>query len=398
MTDSSNPVGAGKHVTRVGLLVRVCQSSGGCRLFWGNMRGVVIRLIYLLACQTFRWLVLLARSSAAKDVEILMLRHQLAIVQRNRLRPRFSWSDRAVMAALLRIVSKERRTQVALLVTPRSVLRWHARLIAWKWTYPSRRPGRPPKPEALRQLVVRLARENPGWGYRRIQGELLGLGRKVAASTVWSILKEAGIDLSPQRTDRSWATFLKAQASAIVATDLFHIDTAYLRRWFVLFFIDHGTRRVHIAGITRHPTGQWITQQARNYLMDLGDRAGSIRFLIRDRGAYFTDSFDAVFQAVGVRVIPTLPQAPRMNSIAERWIGSCRREATDRILITGQRHLRLVVNEYAEHYNRHRPHRSLGQRPPDPLITFETRPASASTSVSRSDRLGGLIREYKQVA
>ncbi|MFF8004462.1 integrase core domain-containing protein [Streptomyces sp. NPDC007917] len=362
------------------------------------MRGVVIRLIYLLACQTFRWLVLLARSSAAKDVEILMLRHQLAIAQRNRLRPRFSWSDRAVMAALLRIVSKERRTQVALLVTPRSVLRWHARLIAWKWTYPSRRPGRPPKPEALRQLVVRLARENPAWGYRRIQGELLGLGRKVAASTVWSILKEAGIDPSPQRTDRSWATFLKAQASAIVATDLFPIDTAFLRRWFVLFFIDHGTRRVHIAGITRHPTGPWIAQQACNYLMDLGDRAESIRFLIRDRGAYFTDSFDAVFQAVGVRVLPTLPQAPRMNSIAERWIGSCRREATDRILITGQRHLRLVVNEYAEHYNRHRPHRSLGQRPPDPLITPEPRPASASTSVCRRDRLGGLIREYKQVA
>ncbi|MEU5030637.1 integrase core domain-containing protein [Streptomyces milbemycinicus] len=183
-----------------------------------------------------------------------------------------------------------------------------------------------------------------------------------------------------------------------MATDLFHIDTAFLRRWFVLFFIDHGTRRVHIAGITRHPTGPWITQQARNYLMDLGDRAGSITFLIRDRGAYFTDSFDAVFQAVGVRVIPTLPQAPRMNSIAERWIGSCRREATDRILITGQNHLRLVVNEYAEHYNRHRPHRSLGQRPPDPLITPEPRPASASTSVSRRDRLGGLIREYKQVA
>ncbi|MES4909096.1 integrase, partial [Streptomyces sp. NPDC000395] len=128
---------------------------------------MVIRLIYLLACQTFRWLVLLARSSAAKNVEILMLRHQLTIAQRNRPRPRFSWSDRAVMAALLRIVSKERRTQVALLVTPRSVLRWHARLIAWKWTYPSRRPGRPPKPEALRQLVVRLARENPAWGYRR---------------------------------------------------------------------------------------------------------------------------------------------------------------------------------------------------------------------------------------
>nr|WTB09175.1 integrase core domain-containing protein [Streptomyces antimycoticus] len=359
---------------------------------------MVIRLIYLLTCQTFRWLALLARSSATKDAEILMLRHQLAIVQRNRPRPRFFWSDRAVMAALLRIFSNQRRSQLPVLVTPRTVLRWHARLIAWKWTHPSRRPGRPPTPEALRQLVLRLARENPGWGYRRIHGELLGLGRKVGASTVWEILKKAGIEPSPQRADRSWAVFLRAQASAIVATDLFHIDTVFLRRWFVLFFIDQGTRSVHIAGITRHPTGPWITQQARNYLMDLGDHAESIKFLIRDRGTYFTDSFDAVFQEIGVRVIPTLPQVPRMNAIAERWIGSCRREATDRVLITGQRHLRLVVSEYADHYIRHRPHRSLGQHPPDQLIAAEPRSASDRTMVSRLDRLGGLIHEYKQAA
>ncbi|MGW3571612.1 integrase core domain-containing protein [Streptomyces sp. NPDC000941] len=362
------------------------------------MPVVVIRLIYLLVCQTFRWLALFARSSAAKDAEILMLRHQLAIARRSQPPPRFSWSDRAVMAALLRLVNKQRRNQVALLVTPRSVLRWHARLIAWKWTYPARRPGRPPKPVALRQLVVRLARENPGWGYRRIHGELVGLGRNIAASTVWSILKEAGIDPSPQRTDRSWSAFLKAQATAIVATDLFHIDTVFLRRWFVLFFIEHDTRRVHIAGITRHPTGPWVTQQARNYLMDLGDHAQSIRFLIRDRGAYFTDSFDAVFQAIGVRILPTLPHVPRMNAIAERWIGSCRREAADRILITGRRHLHLVVSEYAQHYSQHRPHRSLGQRPPTPLTAPEPRSASDSTEVSRHDRLGGLIHEYKQVA
>ncbi|MEU5647083.1 integrase core domain-containing protein [Streptomyces milbemycinicus] len=223
-------------------------------------------------------------------------------------------------------------------------------------------------------------------------------GRNIAAATVWSILKEAGIGPSPQRTERSWSVFLKAQATAIVATDLLHIDTVFLRRWFVLFFIEHGTRRVHIAGITRHPTGPWVTQQARNYLMDLGDHTQSIRFLIRDRGAYFTDSFDAVFQAIGVRVLPTLPQVPRMNAIAERWIGSCRREATDRILITGRRHLHLVVNEYAQHHNQHRPHRSLGQRPPAPLIAPEPRSASDSTAVSRHDRLGGLIHEYKQVA
>ncbi|MFK4186216.1 integrase core domain-containing protein [Streptomyces sparsogenes] len=359
---------------------------------------MVIRLIYLLACQAFRWLALLARSNASKNAKILMLRHQLAIARRAQPRPRFSWSDRAVMAALLRLVTKQQRTQVALLVTPRSVLRWHARLIAWKWNYPSRHPGRPPKPEALRQLVVRLARENPGWGYRRIHGELLGLGRKVAVSTVWSILKQAGIDPSPRRVDCSWAAFLKAQASAITATDLFHIDTVFLRRWFVLFFINHGTRRVHIAGITPHPTGPWITQQARNYLMDLGNHAESTKFPIRDRGAYFTDSFDAVFEAIGTHVLPTLPRVPRMNAIAERWTGSCRREATDRILITGERHLRLVVSEYAKHYNQHRPHRTLGQQAPDRLTEPEPPTATDNTRIHRRDRLGGLIHEYTQVA
>ncbi|MFI0772624.1 integrase core domain-containing protein [Streptomyces sp. NPDC021218] len=183
-----------------------------------------------------------------------------------------------------------------------------------------------------------------------------------------------------------------------MSTDLFHIDTVCLRRWFVLFFIDHDTRHVHIPGITRHPTGPCITQQARNYLMDLGDRAESIKFLIRDRGAYFTDSFDAVFQATGIRVVPTLPAVPRMNAIAERWIGSCRREATDRILITGERHLRLIVSEYAEHYNRHRPHRSLGQRAPNRLTEPEPLTATDNTRIRRRDRLGGLIHEYTQVA
>ncbi|MFD0655377.1 helix-turn-helix domain-containing protein [Streptomyces malaysiensis subsp. malaysiensis] len=178
---------------------------------------MVIRLVYLLACQTLRWLALFARSNAAKDAEILMLRHQLAIARRSQPPPRFSWSDRAVMAALLRLVSKQQRTQMALLVTPRSVLRWHSRLVAWKWTYPSRRPGRPPTPETLRQLVVRLARENPGWGYRRIHGELVGLRCDIAASTVWSILKEAGIDPSPQRTDRSWSVFLKTVSYVVIA-------------------------------------------------------------------------------------------------------------------------------------------------------------------------------------
>lgn len=359
---------------------------------------MTFRLVYQFGCLLLGWLRLLARSSAAKDVEILVLRHQLSVLQRGRPKPAFTLGDQAVIASLIRLLNKRQRLSLKLLVTPRTVLRRHARLVKRKWTHPHRRPGRPPKPAALRALVLRLARENDGWRYRRIHGELLNLGWKVAASTVWKILQEAGIDPAPQRTDRSWARFLKAQASAIVATDLFHVDTVFLRRWFVLFFIEHDTRRVHIAGITRHPTGPWVTQQARNYLMNLDDRAESIRFLIRDRGAYFTDNFDAVFQGIGVRVIPTLPAVPRMNAIAERWIGSCRREATDRILITGERHLRLAVDEYAEHHNRHRPHRSLGQRAPGRLADPEPPVASDNTRIYRRDRLGGLIHEYSQIA
>ncbi|CAM5511194.1 hypothetical protein SANTM175S_06064 [Streptomyces antimycoticus] len=272
----SMPVGAGNCVTRGDLRVRSYPSAGGWRVLCGIMlrRGDTSDLSTNVPA--LGWLVLLARSSAAKDVEILTLRHQLAVAQRIQPRPRFSWSDRAVMAALLRMVNKKQRARLALLVTPRSVLRWHARLVARKSTYPT--AATRPTPEAGSTAAPGPAPRagEPGVGISTDPRRTVrGLGRKVGASTVWEILKKAGIDPSPQRADRSWAAFLKAQASAIVATDLFHIDTVLLRRWFVLFFIDHGARRVHIAGITRHPTGPWITQQARNYLMDLGDRAES---------------------------------------------------------------------------------------------------------------------------
>ncbi|MEU0837760.1 integrase [Streptomyces sp. NPDC005969] len=282
---------------------------------------MTLRLVYRFACLMLGWLRLLARSSAAKDIEILVLRHQLAVLQRSSPKPAFSRGDRAVLAALLRLLSKRHRLTLKLLVTPRTVLRWHARLVAKKWTYPHRGPGRPAKPEALRALVLRLARENDGWGYRRIHGELLNLGWKVAASTVWEILQRAGVDPAPQRADRSWAKFLTAQAQGILAVDVFHVDTVILRRLFVLFFIEHGTRRVHIAGVTRHVTAEWTIQQARNLLMNLDHtRTTGIRYLIRDNAGYFTEGFDAVFTAVGARVVPILPGVPRMNAIAERVV------------------------------------------------------------------------------
>ena len=243
--------------------------------------------------------------------------------------------------------------------------------------------------------MLRMARENPSWGYRRIHGELVGLGHQVAASTVWTILKAAGFDPAPRRSGPTWRQFLTAQAHAILAVDFAHVDTVFLRRLYILVVIEHGRRRVHIAGITAHPTGAWVTQQARNLLMDLADRADQFRFLIRDRDSKFTTAFDAVFTGADIRIIRTPVQAPRANAIAERFIGTLRRECLDHMLITGPHHLTLVLREYIEHYNTHRPHRSLHQQPP----TGATPPPSrAALRPLRRDRLGGLIHEYVQVA
>ena len=241
-----------------------------------------------------------------------------------------------------------------------------------------------------------MARDNPGWGYRGIHGELAGLGYKLAPSTVWQILKDAGIDPAPRRSGQTWRAFLDAQAKTILAVDFFHADTVFLKRLYVLFFVEHGSRRVHLAGITAHPAGEWVAQQARNLLMNLDDQAEGLKFLIRDRDTKFTAAFDAVFTAVGVRIIRTPVRAPRANAIAERWISSARRECLDRMLITGERHLRLVLSEYTGHYNVHRPHRTLRPRPP----SGRERPPimNPNVRVLRQDRLGGLIREYTQVA
>jgi hypothetical protein len=210
-------------------------------------------------------------------------------------------------------------------------LRWHRDLVARKWDYTSRRrPGRPSAGTSLKTLVVRLARENPLWGHRRIHGELVKLGVTIVPSTVWEILRAAGIDPVPRGSGPTWRQFLRAQAAGIVAVDFLHVDTVLLKRIYVLVFIEHGIRRMHLGGVTAHPTGDWTVQQARNLALSLGDRFEDIRFLIRDRGSNFTASFDAVFQAAGTRILRTAVQAPRMNSIMERRIGSCQRELLDR--------------------------------------------------------------------
>jgi len=354
---------------------------------------VAFGLAYLMLARVLSWLALLARSDAAKDVEILTLRHEVAVLRRTNTRPALTWLDRAVLSALSRLLPAPLRQ--LRLVSPRTLLRWHAQLVARRGTYPHRRPGRPPTAPPIRALVLRMARENPRWGYRRIQGELVGLGHAVAAPTVWKILKNAGLDPAPRRAGPTWQQFLSAQAHAILAVDFARVDTVFLRRLYVLVVVEHSRRRVHIAGITAHPTDVWVTQQARNLLMDLGDRADRFRFLIRDRDSKFTAAFDAVFTGVDIRIIRTPTRAPRANAIAERFIGTLRRECLDHVLITGRRHLAAVLSEYVQHFNTHRPHRSLHQRPP----AGDTQPRSeAAIRVLRRDRLGGLLHEYTQVA
>jgi putative transposase len=356
---------------------------------------VAVRLLYLVLRQVMAWFGLLARSSRSKNAEILVLRHEVAVLRRQVRRPRLSWADRAVVAALTRLLSQA--GQLQRIVTPATVLRWHRDLVTRRWTQPRRRRtgGRCTAPE-LHRLVLRLASENSTWGYRRIHGELAGLGYRLAPSTVWSILKRAGIDPAPRREGPSWREFLRAQAHGILATDFFCVDTLLLHRLYVLFVVEHATRRVHLLGITANPTGAWVAQQARNLLIDLGDRAAQFRFLIRDRDNKFTDVFDAVFASEAMRILRTPVRAPRANAIAERWIGTVRRELLDRILILNRHQLEAVLAEYVAHFNTHRPHRTLNQAAPlQPLPT----PASPSQPrVRRRDRLGGLIHEYSQAA
>jgi putative transposase len=356
---------------------------------------VIISVVYLLVRCLLGCLMVLTRHQVSKDAELLVLRHENAVLRRQIRRVRYQPGDRLWLAALSRLVPRRRWGQV-FTVTPATLLAWHRRLVARKWDYTSRRrPGRPSTAAAIRKLVIRIAIDNPRWGHRRVQGELVKLGHPIAASTVWQILHTAGIDPAPRRSGPTWKQFLTAQACGVLAADFVHVDTVLLRRIYALIVIEHGTRRVRLAGITAHPDGAWTTQAARNLLMDLGQRATSAKFLIKDRAGQYTSSFDAVFTAEGIRILVSPPQAPRANAICERIIGTLRQELLDQVLIVNEHHLRRALTEYLRHYNAARPHRSLGQLTP---AQAETQPPQsinlAEHRIHRRQVLGGLTHEY----
>ncbi len=359
---------------------------------------MLVSALYLVACRVFELIVLLGRGDRAKELEILVLRHELSILRRQVNRARFETHDRVLLAAFSRMLP--RRSWSAFSVRPETLLHWHRQLVARRWTYPHRPPGRPPISSEVRELVVRLARENPNWGYQRIVGELRKLGVYISASSVRNILVMAGLPPAPRRHSQSWRSFLRAHGESILACDFFTVDTVWLQRLYVLAVLSVGSRRIEYLACTSKPNTAWMLQQARNLLMDLDDRGQRPRLLIHDRDSKFSRAFDAIFRSDGIKVIRTPVRAPNANAHIERWVGTVRRECLDRLLIFNRRQLEKILRVYVRHYNRQRPHRALALQAPDPPGMPPARCAFAGSAIAirRRDLLGGLIHEYEAAA
>jgi putative transposase len=361
---------------------------------------MALSFLYLMTRRLLGMLLRSLRSEHAKDVEIAVLRHQLAVLRRQVKRPKFQPADRALLAMLSGALPRWRWS--SFLVTPDTILRWHRRLVTRKWTQTQPQGGRPALASDVVVLILRLARENPRWGYRRIQGELKKLGISVSATSIRTVLLRNGLRPAPRRASVAWRAFLRAQASAILATDFFTVETVRLKTLYVLFLIELHTRRVRLVGVTDHPNRLWVVQRARELSMgrEAETTAGTSapRFLVRDRDSKFTRAFDDILASDGIQTIKTPIQAPNANAYAERWVRTVREECLDWVLIWGRRHLERVINEYVRHYNDERPHRGLALRPPRGIDIGVTPGGVDAVRVRRRDRLGGLVHEYYQVA
>ena len=325
-------------------------------------RGQLWAFVYLGLRQVLELVLLLFRREGSKEAELLALRHEVEVLRRQVGRCAYEPADRALLAALSRLLPRSSWGTFG--VTPATLLSWHRRLVARRWTYPHRPLGRPPVDDEVTALVVRLARENPRWGYRRIQGELGKLGVRLGASTIAKVLKDHGLGPTPRRSGPTWRAFLSAQAVGVVATDFFHVDTVLFKRLYVLFFIELGRRRVWITGVTDHPNSLWVTQQATNVTGDLADADITARFLVRDRDTKYVASFDNVFKAEGAEILKTPFRTPNTNACAERFVRTVRSECLDHLLVVNEAHLERVLRSYARHYNGHRPHQGIAQEIP----------------------------------
>ena len=343
------------------------------------------------------------QSDREKDLELLLLRQQVRILQRKQTRRlRISAWEKlalAVVAAKFHKLTARAHTrldEVLLLFKPATVLKWHRELVRRKWTFKRRRRGgRPPIPADLEAVILRLARENPSWGYGKLEGELRKLNYTIAQSTIRAVLKRHKVPPAPRRKQAgpTWRTFLQHYQHQMLACDFFTVETVWLQTIYVLFFIELGSRRVHFAGCTAQPTAAWVTQQARHLSWQIQDGTVPARFLIHDRDTKFAPAFDTVFAAEDVEIIQTPYRAPKANAIAERWIRSVREECLDQLVILNERHLQRVLTEYVTYFNHARPHQGINQQCP-----MSAQPCPVGGPIQRRNVLGGIIHDYYREA